>query len=139
MKIFQNQKHKIKSSTRKQCMNQTEAKFYPPHLFLQIFSKILWKVSPWITLYISVQMNLFVVSRYLANGRQSLHAHFPFSLLQFFCSPPIPTTTTLTSCFLAGLPATKRPKNKSAGLFLNTVLSPLFRHQLFIRSSQFGC
>lgn len=46
-------------------------------------------------------------------GGKAHHTHFPSSLLQFFSSPPVPTATTLTSCFLPGPAATKRPKNKS--------------------------
>lgn len=58
-------------------------------------------------------MNLWSVGIWLMEGKAH-HTLFLPSLLQFFCSPPIPMATTLASCFLPGLPATKHPKNTSS-------------------------
>lgn len=71
------------------------------------------KTFPWLKRQVLALANkcLWSVGIQLMGG-EAHHTHFPYSLLQFFSSPPIPTVTTLTSCFLPGLAATKCPKNK---------------------------
>lgn len=82
-----------------------------------IFADFLWNALESLSLNKTIcfsgskWIRLWSVGIWLMGGKAH-HAHFPFSLLQFFCSPPSPTTTTLTSCFLPGLTATKWSKNK---------------------------
>lgn len=91
-----------------------------PSLFLEKYSYssflsayFLWiSTKRFVILVWAKWLTLWLVGIWLMDGKAH-HAHFPFSLLQFFCSPPNPTTTTLASCFLPSLSATKQPKNKS--------------------------